>query len=222
MTAEPGALVEKTIPGLHEAVVEILRARLGRKPARIADLGAGSGAWAARLLSEGHLVYAVERDRAFFELRTLQPIVADLDQPFAHLVPNGLDAVTAIEVIEHLENPRHFLRECRKLLAPDGLLLLTTPNVECVPGRLRFLASGQLRHFDRDPSFNDPTHITPIQSYLFERMASDCGFRIEHHGFNRPTPTIGKGLVRLVSALLSPLLRGITGGDNHVFVLRPL
>ncbi|MDB4982737.1 MAG: hypothetical protein JWM82_3489 [Myxococcales bacterium] len=215
-------LVEKANSGLHDVVVKTLRAELGDRRARIADLGAGSGAWSARLMAEGHTLYAVERDRAFFALKTLEPIVADLDEPFAHLVPHGLDAVTALEVIEHLENPRHFLREARKLLAPNGFLLVTTPNIECVPARLRFLAAGQLRGFDRDPRFNDPTHITPIQTYMFEKMAAATGFQIVHHDFNRPAAANSKSVVRFVSALAAPFMRGIKGGDNHIFVLRPL
>ncbi len=222
MSAEPGGqLVEKANFGLHDVVVKTLRAELGDRKARIADLGAGSGAWAGRLMAEGHTLYPVERDRASFALTTVDPIVADLDEPFAHLVPSGLDAVTALEIIEHLENPRHLLREARKLLAPNGFLIVTTPNIECVPARLRFLAAGQLRGFDRDPKFNDLTHITPIQTYLFEKMAASTGFQIVHHGFNRPDAANSKSVVRFVSALVAPFMRGIKGGDNHIFVLRP-
>jgi SAM-dependent methyltransferase len=223
MSAGPVApLVEKASFGLHDVVVETLRTELGGRPARIADLGAGSGAWAGRLMAEGHTIYAVERDRAFFALTTLEPIVADLDEPFAHLVPSGLDAVTALEIIEHLENPRHLLREARKLLAPNGFLIVTTPNIECVPSRLRFLVTGQLRGFDRDPAFNDPTHISPIQTYLFEKMAASTGFQIVHHGFNGPEAANSSSAVRFASALAAPFLRGIKGGDNHIFVLRPV
>ena len=130
------------------------------------------------------------------------------------------DAATAIEVIEHLENPRHLLRQAKQLLKPGGLLFVTTPNIENVPARIRFLMRGDLRMFGRDPTLNDPTHITPIHTQMFERMLADIGFDLVHHGFNRPQPTVTHPVLRLISQSLGPVLRGVTGGDCHIFVLR--
>jgi hypothetical protein len=56
------------------------------------------------------------------------------------------------------------------LLANDGILLITTPNIKCIPGRLRFLRSSQFRMFDKDPGLNEPNHITPIQTFVFEKV----------------------------------------------------
>ncbi|MFH1424491.1 MAG: methyltransferase domain-containing protein [archaeon] len=38
------------------------------------------------------------------------------------------DCITASEVIEHLERPYDFLKECHRILKPKGKLLLSTPN----------------------------------------------------------------------------------------------
>jgi SAM-dependent methyltransferase len=40
----------------------------------------------------------------------------------------SFDAATLIEVIEHLRDPRPLLAECRRVLKPGGILLITTPN----------------------------------------------------------------------------------------------
>ena len=40
------------------------------------------------------------------------------------------DIVASFETIEHLYAPKEFLKRCRKLLAPGGLLVLTCPNYE--------------------------------------------------------------------------------------------
>jgi len=37
------------------------------------------------------------------------------------------DLITAVEVLEHLEHPERSLREIRRILKPDGLLILTVP-----------------------------------------------------------------------------------------------
>ncbi len=219
--APPGAeaLAARTISGLHLTAVDVLGRHLPG-PVRIADLGAGTGAWAARLAALGHQVTAVERDGAAYGFDGAPLIVADLNEPFAAKLPGTFDALTAIEVIEHLENPRAFLRECHKLLVPGALLVVTTPNIENVAARLQFLATGSLRMFGRDVRYNDPTHITPIHSFMFERMLKDTGFRLVEHTFNRGEPTVTKWANRVVTRLLSPLLRGLKGGDCHVFVLR--
>lgn len=46
--------------------------------------------------------------------------------------PEEFDAVTAGEVIEHLEDPVSFLRNAYWVLKPGGRLILSTPNPFCV------------------------------------------------------------------------------------------
>jgi len=209
-------LHERTAPGLHEHLFRII-AEVVPPPATALDLGAGTGAWALRLSNAGYCVRAVERDPAQFT-PNIPVLQADVDHDFAATVSERFDLITAVEVIEHLENPRHLLRECAKLLADKGKLVITTPNVESSAGRLRFVITGEWRHFGRDTAFSDPTHITPIHSFLFERMAADAGLRITHHETYDAQVT-SRGSTRLIGKLLQPLMKNVHRGDNHIFVL---
>jgi len=56
--------------------------------------------------------------------------------------------VAALEVVEHVNRPKEFLAVLKSLLAPDGLLILTTPDAGYIefakdkPGLLNILAPG--------------------------------------------------------------------------------
>jgi len=56
------------------------------------------------------------------------PSLMDLNMSLSYK-DNTFDALTCLEIIEHLLNPCHLLFEMYRLLRPDGQLVLTTPNI---------------------------------------------------------------------------------------------
>ena len=49
----------------------------------------------------------------------------------AHAIPlpdRSVDLVVSFETIEHVERPADFVLDCARVLAPDGLLIVSTPN----------------------------------------------------------------------------------------------
>ncbi|URA10912.1 class I SAM-dependent methyltransferase [Thermospira aquatica] len=91
--------------------------------------------------------------------------------------PDGFfDIVVATEVIEHIYDTEHFIREIKRILKEDGLLVITTPNVASLGRRIMLLlginpvleyklsgGAGHIRYF----TFKD------LRSFLIEN-----GFRI--------------------------------------------
>jgi SAM-dependent methyltransferase len=57
--------------------------------------------------------------------RFVQGDAENLDRFFPE---ESFDSIIAGELIEHLENPYAFLRGCKKVLKPSGLLILSTPT----------------------------------------------------------------------------------------------
>ena len=100
---------------------------------RVLDAGAGSGYGAHLLAVHGASVVGVDID---------PQVVADAQQRFAHpalqyvvddcekltQVEGPFDVICMFETIEHLQRPERFLEAARGLLAPAGLLLVSTPD----------------------------------------------------------------------------------------------
>src|SRR5712692_7395449 len=85
------------------------------------------------------------------------------------------DLVFAVEVIEHVESPINFLflRNIAQLLAPEGVAIITTPNLDSLPARAKFLLAGKLRtmdeHSDLHPHFSDLLRpfVSPISPAIW-------------------------------------------------------
>ncbi|MDY6981843.1 MAG: class I SAM-dependent methyltransferase [Pseudomonadota bacterium] len=219
-TAEAGPLTERTHPGLHAEILQHLLAYVVTRGS-VLDLGCGTGAWLARLQHHGfRRVLGADCDAEAFGLDGTDHVALDLDGRFSQDIARSFDVITAIEVIEHVESPAGFLREARKLINPGGVMLVTTPNVECIQGRLRFLLQGKLRNFEDDNNA-DPTRISPQLSSLMPRLATRAGWKIDQRiellkHASRPA-------VKFVCGVLSPFLDGSAkDGDIHLFVLRPI
>lgn len=163
-------------PGIHDAALRLVQ-KHAKTGAQIADLCAGEGAFSLRLLLAGYSVVAADIKGEEFSAPEIPFFAVDLQEPFSEKLGCGLyDCVVALEGMEHLENPWAFLRECRRLVTPKGILVLSTPNVECVLSRLVFLLSGGLLTFDR--TMTNASHITPIFSWVLSHALERAGFRL--------------------------------------------
>ncbi len=91
--------------------------------------GYGTGMLAGRAKSVVGIDYsplAVEHARARYTADNLEFLVMDCHRlAFRNA---RFDVVVSFEVFEHLEGSDAYLRECRRVLRPGGLLLLSTPN----------------------------------------------------------------------------------------------
>jgi SAM-dependent methyltransferase len=212
----PVVLKERAAAGIHAEVCRVIVEQFPVS-ATILDLGAGRGAFVDRLRRLGfqHLL-AAEIDTAQYGADVPVRRV-DLNSQFSTVVADRFDLVTAIEVIEHLENPTQFLRECAAMLNPGGSVLLTTPNIEALPGRLKSLVCGTLRMFDAK---GDPTHITPIHTALLSRLAESAGLEVSLRMPLLKYWPSSRAAVRLLSFALAPLVKGAVYGDCHLILLR--
>jgi len=162
----------------------------GAPPCQVLDLGAGRGDLSRRLHALGHDVTAVERYVQQFDADV--PVLdADLNArwPFEDA---SFDATMAVEILEHLENPRGFFRELSRVLRPRGVAVVSTPNLSTIISKMLFVAADQWDlFFDHPWRLRDPYsstvqgHITPLPSWLLAHHARDAGLEVEAYGYSR-------------------------------------
>lgn len=207
-------------PGVHDAALGLVRKYL-RPSAQVADLCAGEGAFSLRLLRDGYSVVAADIKNDGFSVPDVPFYTVDLQEPFAEKLGCGLyDGVVALEAIEHLENPWGFLRECRRLATPGGILVLSTPNVECVLSRFVFLQTGCFLTFDR--TMANPSHITPIFSWTLTHALERAHFRLIETVFTSAGWAAGHNwkfwLASKAQWLAYPFIREAAAGEIRVIV----
>src|SRR5205823_6321076 len=78
--------------------------------------------------------------------------------------------ILASHVIEHVADPKGFALHAYTLLAPGGLFVAATPNIDSVDARL-FRRHWGGNHFPRHWTFYDAGTIT--------RLAGSVGFEVE-------------------------------------------
>jgi predicted TPR repeat methyltransferase len=168
--------VWKDIPGSSH---DMLRRRILSLPPglRLLDLGAAGGHLGRAV--RGHCAYlaGVEPDRTlpasaragYDEWRAVDALHAgEWSQPF--------DVVVCADVLEHLASPTALLERIHEWLHPEGLLLVSLPNVANVSIRLALLF-GRFQYAER--GILDRSHLSFYTRSSARRLLEDSGFRVE-------------------------------------------
>ena len=96
------------------------------------DVGCGAGLLAEPLARLGAKVTAIDAAPELIEVAKGHAAGAGLKIDYrataVEILIGTFDLVTAMEVVEHVADPKAFLASLAARLAPDGLLILSTPN----------------------------------------------------------------------------------------------
>lgn len=143
------------IDGRVKKAARLFQKHLGRAE-RLLDIGCGIGVIGLFLeevlgAKELYGVEIVDSRVSEARLRGVKVVRADLNQEPLPFDKASFDAVFCGETIEHLVDPDHLLEEIRRVLMPEGVCVLTTPNLAVWYNRIALLMGWQ--PFDTSVSF---------------------------------------------------------------------
>lgn len=194
--------------GRLEIVTTALRGALGGRRTRLLDLGCGAGNVLAALGEFGEAVGMEAHPALIAEARARGLDVRPGALPDADVVPPGWpEVVLLLDVIEHVDDDVAALAAARRLVAHDGLLVVTVPAYPwlwsahdvALGHRRRYTAAGLrtaveragfvVRHLSH---FNTLLLSVVIAVRAWKRLTGDS-----RHDLSRPAAPLNRLLARL-------------------------
>ena len=216
--------LEELMRGPRQTIISRLTGYLDEITAQtsrgsVLDVGSGRGEWLTMLKEAGAEAYGVELEMAYVSgarERGLDVRHEDLLAHLRSLKDASLRAITAFHVVEHLptELLLEFLNESLRVLEPNGLLILETPNPEnLVVAACTF--------------YLDPTHLHPLPPLLLEFFVRSRGFGETRVEFKNPAiaaqitmPSSANPWYQEVAPIVNTLNERFFGSQDYAVIAR--
>lgn len=168
----------RTSPRLHaryDIPIRLLKQRIDLSDSRGLDVGCGDGVLLYKIKKMDGQIFGLDKEPEGLRLAEKQldsrgVSSGGLIEGSCYNIPlrtNSLDYVTAIELIEHLNDVDTFLKEILRVLRPEGYFVCTTPN----------------RERDQDPSeVRDPFHVHEYVPAELRSSLSDFFGQVQVYG----------------------------------------
>lgn len=158
----------------HSVIVSRVGEGRGR---RLLDVGAADGFLAQRFTEQGYEVTCIEGDpelAAVAASKCRRVVVADLDRDTPEL-DGRFDVIVYGDVLEHLKNPLRVLLWLNRHLSPDGVVIVSVPNVAHLWIRLQLLLG---RFEDADRGIMDRSHLRFFTLASFRRFLAEANLTV--------------------------------------------
>lgn len=183
------------------------------------DIGCGTGAWLERLAVNGFRnFHGIDLNIEQFQATGATCSKVNLDSEEIDLEEQKYNLISAIELVEHLENPGRLLELVSAHLSESGYFLLTTPNIHSLRCRLKFFLTGRLASFDDK---GDPTHIYPVLLTSLQRLLPRYSLELmESWSYPEKGSLIYRKPIKIVAAGLGLILPDQVPGDTLCLLIR--
>ena len=127
---------QRALHELNPARLGFVRDRMPLRGSRILDVGCGAGILSEAMAREGAEVIALDLAPELIDIAALHLLESGLVvdyrlqsvETLAEQTPASFDAITCMEMLEHVPDPASVLRACATLLKPGGKLFVSTLN----------------------------------------------------------------------------------------------
>ena len=133
-----------------ESLIDFIGVELTGQPKKFLDLGSGNGSLVKVASEQGYEAVGLDITDGI-----------DFESDSFPLESGYFDVVTAVSVIEHITNPAIFLEQIYRVLKPNGVFILVTPNWK----------------YSYKVFYNDPTHVHPYTPKSLDFLLNLSGFK---------------------------------------------
>ena len=127
---------QKALHALNPARLGYVAERVQLRDAAVLDVGCGGGLLSEALAQSGAKVTAIDLAPNLLKVARLHGLESGIKvdyrempvETLAEQAPASFDAITCMEMLEHVPEPASIIEACAKLLKPGGRLFLSTLN----------------------------------------------------------------------------------------------
>jgi 2-polyprenyl-3-methyl-5-hydroxy-6-metoxy-1,4-benzoquinol methylase len=206
--------MKKLTFGEKLAVIEQFKKSSGK----ILDIGCATGFLLEEARDRGWEPYGVEMspfssNQARQRLGAERVITGTVEQ--AGFADGYFDVIIMTDLLEHINKPRQFITEITRILAPNGIVAITTPDLSSLS---RKLMGAHWPHYKRE-------HLVYYRSAALAGLFTSHGFTIMHVSSSVKFLTIEYMKLQLATypvPVLTPLVQVLARVIPHNFTNRPL
>ena len=194
---------------LNPARLRYVADRTGLRGARVLDVGCGGGLLSEAMARAGARVTAIDLSSDLIDIAKLHLLEARQNgeaiavdyrvqaiEALAEAEPSAFDAITCMEMLEHVPDPGSILAACMRLLKPGGRLFVSTLNRTPAAFALAIVGAEYVAGLLPKGTHDYRSFIRPSELAAALR---ECGFELEdvsglHYDPLRKMATVAAGM----------------------------
>jgi ubiquinone/menaquinone biosynthesis C-methylase UbiE len=183
----------------HKGLISTVLKAIPPQSKRILDIGCGYGNMTKFLEKKGDTIVGLDLGGLFY-LPYVSEKLSFLKSDALHIPfrDDTFDCLISLDVIEHLQDDQGFVDEVKRVLKPNGLAIIETPNRRRLSAELLSLFRQNSNNFPKsyghDPLLGDILHIREYTKPELQKKFEFSKFKkitVSGHWFGITSPEIG-------------------------------